>query len=129
MGRNDVLRQPALKWAFFNGNGYSTWESVWGEWNGISVKDGETMRRIFSILRFFQRHVSSCGYRPFFEVKVQNATAAVEAKATLFPLKEGSEFLLTVISNTASPTSYAPLGTSGPLSSVLDSFVSPAIDP
>ena len=53
VGRNDVLRQPALKWAFFNGNGYSTWESVWGEWNGISIKDGETMKRVFTVLRQF----------------------------------------------------------------------------
>jgi iron(II)-dependent oxidoreductase len=112
VGRNDVLRQPALKWAFFNGNGYSTWESVWGEWNGISEKDGETMRRIFTILRQFQQHVSSCDFRPFLAVK---ASTRVEARATLFPLVNASsgvthEWLLTVISNTASPTSDTPLG-------------------
>ena len=46
--RNQVLRQPALKWAFFNGNGYNTWESIWGGWNGISDRDAETIRRIFT---------------------------------------------------------------------------------
>ena len=107
VGRHDVLRQPALKWAFFNGNGYATWESVFGSWNGISLKDGETIRRIFSVLRFFKRHVSSCGFRPFYEV---SHAASVSAKATLFPLTDGSEWLLTLVSNTASPTSDVPLG-------------------
>ena len=91
---------------------YSTWESVWGNWNGISEKDGETMRRIFTILRQFRQHVSSCDFRPFLAV---NASKGVEARATLFPLVNTSsgvshEWLLTVISNTASPTSNTPLG-------------------
>ena len=132
--RNQVLRQPALKWAFFNvrptqprvcaprpvwpwpsfrgpspntrthpglpvsclpntpaaplpspaaawpigdpsplpamlqGNGYSSWESVWGGWNGVSPRDGETIRRIYTVLRQFEAATRSCNYVPFVPV-------------------------------------------------------------
>ena len=52
--RNQIHRQPSLKWVFFNGDGYNTWESIWGGWNGISDRDAETIRRIFAIFRVFQ---------------------------------------------------------------------------
>ena len=38
--RAQTLRQPGLKWAWFNGLGYCSWENLWGQWNGISPRDG-----------------------------------------------------------------------------------------
>jgi hypothetical protein len=46
---------------WFNGNGYESWENVWGTWNGIVPRDGEAIRRIASMLRFFGgRDASYC---------------------------------------------------------------------
>ncbi len=42
-----------LQFAFFNGIGYETWENVWGTWNGIVERDGEAIRRVATVLRFF----------------------------------------------------------------------------
>ena len=52
------------------GNGYSSWESVWGGWNGVSPRDGETIRRIYTVLRQFERlgATRSCDYVPFVPV-------------------------------------------------------------
>lgn len=98
------------------GLGYNTWENVWGSWNGISPRDGETMRRIFSILRAAAaaNATSSCEYRPFYPgVKVLNtrkaasttnsddASTAVDLAATLFPGKE--MVLLTAINQRVGP--------------------------
>jgi hypothetical protein len=41
-----------LQQAFFNGNGFVSWESVWGTWNGLSPFDGESTRRVGALLRF-----------------------------------------------------------------------------
>ena len=38
--RAQTMRQPGLKWAWFNGLGYCSWENLWGQWNGISPRDG-----------------------------------------------------------------------------------------
>eukprot|EP01087_Luapelamoeba_hula_P014237 TRINITY_DN4143_c0_g1_i1.p1 TRINITY_DN4143_c0_g1~~TRINITY_DN4143_c0_g1_i1.p1 ORF type:complete len:741 (-),score=76.25 TRINITY_DN4143_c0_g1_i1:101-2005(-) len=42
-----------LQNAFFNGNGFESWENVWGIWNGINDRDAEALRRISAIQRFF----------------------------------------------------------------------------
>ena len=42
-----------LQYAWFNGDGYETWENVWGTWNGIVPRDGEAIRRVATMLRFF----------------------------------------------------------------------------
>mmetsp|Transcript_38058 Transcript_38058/g.89062 ORF Transcript_38058/g.89062 Transcript_38058/m.89062 type:complete len:747 (-) Transcript_38058:149-2389(-) len=39
--------------AFFNGDGYETWENIWGIWNGIVPRDAEAIRRVATIERFF----------------------------------------------------------------------------
>ena len=118
--RHQTVRQPGLKWAFFNGLGYNTWENVWGSWNGVSPRDGETIRRVFSILRTFANATASCEYRPFYPgAKVsqhreyaQNphrrtanaapaAAGGVDLAATLFP---GDDMvLLTAINQGAGP--------------------------
>src|SRR5271168_2107939 len=40
-----------LQFAFFNGEGWESWENVWGIWNGITPRDGEAVRRMATIER------------------------------------------------------------------------------
>jgi len=42
-----------LQSAWFNGDGYESWENVWGIWNGITPADGEAIRRVATMLRHF----------------------------------------------------------------------------
>ena len=111
--RDQVMRQPGLKWAFFNGNGYNTWENNWGWWNGISPRDGETMRRVFTIFRAFANVTSSCDFRPFYPYITAAAAAGGTAggtdgvAATLFPAAvTAGRVLLTVIN----PEPTGPIG-------------------
>eukprot|EP01043_Picozoa_sp_COSAG02_P073404 COSAG02_NODE_14251_length_1293_cov_1.222781_1_plen_87_part_10 len=41
--------------AYFNGVGIDTWQNVWGVWQGMTSHDGEALRRLAPILRFFGR--------------------------------------------------------------------------
>jgi gamma-glutamyl hercynylcysteine S-oxide synthase len=40
-----------LQFAFFNGVGWESWESIWGIWNGITPRDAEATRRVATIER------------------------------------------------------------------------------
>lgn len=42
-----------LQLAWFNGNGYVSWENVWGAWNGVVPRDGEAIRRLGIMLRWW----------------------------------------------------------------------------
>ena len=53
-----------LQYAFFNGVGMETWENIWGIWNGITPRDGETIRRIAKIERRFSPWLVSAGWVP-----------------------------------------------------------------
>ncbi len=44
-----------LQFAFFNGEGWESWENIWGIWNGITPRDGEATRRVASIERGMAR--------------------------------------------------------------------------
>ena len=46
-------RTDDIQNAYFNGDGYETWENIWGIWNGIVPRDGEAIRRVAKILRYF----------------------------------------------------------------------------
>ena len=50
-GRWDRDKTDALQFAFFNGEGWESWENVWGIWNGVTPRDGEATRRIATIER------------------------------------------------------------------------------
>ena len=55
-----------LQFAFFNGVGFESWENVWGIWRGITPRNGEAIRRIATIERFFSEVIMnpddvSCG--------------------------------------------------------------------
>jgi iron(II)-dependent oxidoreductase len=53
-----------LQYAFFNGIGLETWENIWGIWNGIAQRDGETIRRVAKIERQFSSLLISSGWEP-----------------------------------------------------------------
>ena len=40
-----------LQYAFFNGEGWESWENIWGIWNGITPRDAESTRRMATIER------------------------------------------------------------------------------
>ena len=44
-GRWNRDKTDALQFAFFNGEGWESWENVWGIWNGVTPRDGEATRR------------------------------------------------------------------------------------
>ncbi len=53
-----------LQEAFFNGIGFESWENVWGEWNSLSPRDAEALRRIASIERTFHENLVSPDWAP-----------------------------------------------------------------
>jgi iron(II)-dependent oxidoreductase len=59
-GRTDMLQ-----YAFFNGDGYESWENVWGIWNQVTPRDAEALRRISAIYRALPELLVSPDYEPF----------------------------------------------------------------
>lgn len=55
-----------LQFAFFNGEGWESWENIWGIWNGITPADAEATRRIASIERAFAPFLVSSGWEPLY---------------------------------------------------------------
>jgi hypothetical protein len=50
--------------AWFNGVGYVSWESVWGQWNGITPRDGEAIRRVGVMSRWWGNSTLSTAGAP-----------------------------------------------------------------
>ncbi|MDQ2799594.1 MAG: formylglycine-generating enzyme family protein, partial [Armatimonadota bacterium] len=57
-------RNGWLQDAFFNGDGFESWENVWGIWNGITPRDAEALRRIATIDRAVADLLVSPDYQP-----------------------------------------------------------------
>jgi len=55
-----------LHFAFFNGEGWESWENVWGIWNGITPRDGEATRQVAAIERAVAPFLVSQGWEPFY---------------------------------------------------------------
>lgn len=55
-----------LQFAFFNGVGWESWESIWGIWNGITPQDGEATRRMATIERSVAPFLVSQDWEPYF---------------------------------------------------------------
>ena len=68
-GRWDRDKTDALQFAFFNGEGWESWENVWGIWNGITPRDGEATRRIATIERAMAPFFASHGWEPFYPMQ------------------------------------------------------------
>ena len=55
-----------LQYAFFNGEGWESWENIWGIWNGITPRDGEATRRVATIERGIAPFLTSPDWEPFY---------------------------------------------------------------
>lgn len=77
----------ALQYALFNGDGFESWENVWGTWNGITPRDAEATRRVGSLLRFLggRGYLQSQGWVPH-----TMTLAPGKLFASLWPLKDGT---------------------------------------
>jgi formylglycine-generating enzyme required for sulfatase activity len=55
-----------LQYAFFNGEGWESWENIWGIWNGIAPRDSEAARRMVTIERGIAPFLTSPDWEPFY---------------------------------------------------------------
>ena len=55
-----------LQYAFFNGEGWESWENIWGIWNGITPRDDEATRRMATIERAIAPFLVSQDWEPFY---------------------------------------------------------------
>jgi iron(II)-dependent oxidoreductase len=53
-----------LQFAFFNGVGWESWESIWGIWNGITPRDAEATRRVATLERALAPFLASKDWEP-----------------------------------------------------------------
>ncbi len=53
-----------LQFAFFNGVGWESWESIWGIWNGITPRDAEATRRVATMERAVAPFLISNDWEP-----------------------------------------------------------------
>ena len=94
-------RTEMLQHAFFNGDGYESWENVWGIWNGVTPRDAEVLRRISAIYRTLPALLISAEYEPF------TPTLKKGVYATKFPGKHAT--LWTMINRAAAPITGAQI--------------------
>ena len=59
-----------LQFAFFNGEGWESWENVWGIWNGVTSRDGEATRRVATIERGIAPFLVSQDWEPFYPMRL-----------------------------------------------------------
>src|SRR5580700_935141 len=57
-----------LQYAFFNGEGWESWENIWGIWNGITPRDAEATRRVATMERPLGL-LTSPHWEPFFPMR------------------------------------------------------------
>jgi formylglycine-generating enzyme required for sulfatase activity len=55
-----------LQFAFINGEGWESWENIWGIWNGITPRDGEATRRMAAIERAVAPFLVSADWEPLY---------------------------------------------------------------
>jgi formylglycine-generating enzyme required for sulfatase activity len=65
-----------LQYAFFNGEGWESWENIWGIWNGITPRDAEATRRVATIERAVAPFFLSGGWQPFYPTHVYGVFAS-----------------------------------------------------
>jgi formylglycine-generating enzyme required for sulfatase activity len=68
-GRWNRDKTDDLQFAFFNGEGWESWENVWGIWNGVTPRDGEATRRIATIERAVAPFLVSQAWEPFYPMR------------------------------------------------------------
>jgi gamma-glutamyl hercynylcysteine S-oxide synthase len=65
-GRWNRDKTDDLQFAFFNGEGWESWENVWGIWNGITPRDGEATRRMATMERSIAPFLVSPEWEPLY---------------------------------------------------------------
>ena len=65
-----------LQFAFFNGEGWVSWENVWGIWNGIMPRDAEATRRVATIERAVAPFFASPDWQPYYPMHQPGAFAS-----------------------------------------------------
>jgi len=65
-----------LQFAYFNGEGWESWENVWGVWNGITPRDAEATRRVAAIERSVAPFLTSADWEPFYPMQVYGVFAS-----------------------------------------------------
>jgi len=65
-----------LQFAFFNGEGWESWENIWGIWNGITPADAEATRRIANIERAFAPFLVSPDWEPLYPMHAYGVFAS-----------------------------------------------------
>ena len=87
-------RTEELQHAFFNGAGYVAWENVWGNWNGITPRDAEVLRRIAAIERRFAPLLVSRDWEPFTPTLQRGVFASrfSQAKVALWTVVNRTEY-------------------------------------
>ena len=65
-----------LQFAFFNGEGWESWENVWGIWNGVTPRDGEATRRVAAIERAVAPFLVSQDWEPFYPMHLYGVFAS-----------------------------------------------------
>jgi formylglycine-generating enzyme required for sulfatase activity len=77
-----------LQAAFFNGDGFESWENVWGIWNGITPRDAEALRRVATVERGLADFLVSPDWEPHV------LTLQPGVYASMFPTKDGTVWLV-----------------------------------
>ena len=77
-----------LQAAFVNGDGFESWENVWGIWNGITPRDGEAIRRVATVERGLAPYVVSPDWEPLVPMLKPNIFAS------RFPMGENTAWLI-----------------------------------
>jgi gamma-glutamyl hercynylcysteine S-oxide synthase len=75
-GRWNRDKTDDLQYAFFNGEGWESWENVWGIWNGITPRDGEATRRMATLERGVAPFLVSSGWEPFYPMHMYGIFAS-----------------------------------------------------
>ncbi len=65
-GRWNRDKTDDLQYAFFNGEGWESWENVWGIWNGVTPRDAEATRRMATMERGVAPFLVSPGWEPLY---------------------------------------------------------------
>jgi iron(II)-dependent oxidoreductase len=75
-GRWNRDKTNDLQFAYFNGEGWESWENVWGIWNGVTPRDGEATRRVATIERSVAPFLTSQEWEPFYPMHVYGVFAS-----------------------------------------------------
>ncbi len=87
-------RTDDFHYMWFNGIGYVAWENVWGVWNGLTPRAGETLRRLATVLRRFPDHFVAMDWEPYAHALQQGVFASRFATrdSTLWTIVNRNEY-------------------------------------